>query len=610
MGRLMRPGVIYAALSAAAAVAGVALAWTPLAGRLDNILYDSFFRLAPPAAAQASAVVGIDERTLKTHGGLRNLRPLLALVLRKLASAQPSAVGIDLTLTDEGTEAEDAALADAVAGLPRVVMASEMLPDGTAWQDPAPRLRAKAAGFGHVGALPGPGDDVNRRVPLERVAGRSRRWALSLEVWRQKLGAPEILSTPEELEAGPWRIESRWDEGRPMWIRYRPRESMTQVSAADVLEGRGLEKLRGRAVFIGVTAVSAADDRLFTPLSGALQVPGVEIHAHAYETLAAGDAPRSVRPSVSLLLALALAALSALLFTLTMGWPAYAGAALILAVAHAAPWAAFRAGWVLPTMAPAAAAWLAVLASASFQYFVVRRRMMSSEAAKERYQQAFHFVAHEMRTPLTAIQGSSELITRYNLPDPKRKELGAMINAESKRLARMITTFLDVEKLGAGQMELRLADFPARDLVEACRARAAPLAERKRIRLEADVPEELSLRADRELMEYALYNLITNAIKYSPPDSEVRIRAAANGGHLRLAVADQGMGMDAAELKNLFRKFYRTRRAEASGEVGTGIGLSIVKEIVTHHGGQVDVESAPGQGSTFTLVLPAHGASR
>ncbi|NWF85113.1 MAG: CHASE2 domain-containing protein, partial [Bryobacteraceae bacterium] len=230
MARLMRPWLIYAALSAAAAVAGAALAWTPLAGRLDNILYDSFFRLAPPAAAaRASAIVGIDERTLKAHGGLRNLRPLLARVLRRLASADPAAIGIDLTLTDEGTEAEDSALAAALGDLRRVVMASEMLPDGTAWQDPAPGLRAKAAGFGHVGALPGPGDDVNRRVPLERVAGRTRRWALSLEVWRQKLGEPEILSTPEELEAGQWRIESRWDEGRPMWIRYRPRESMVQV---------------------------------------------------------------------------------------------------------------------------------------------------------------------------------------------------------------------------------------------------------------------------------------------------------------------------------------------------------------------------------------------
>lgn len=606
MARLMRPWIVYSALSLAAASAAVALAWTPMAGRLDNILYDSFFRLAPPAAAaRAAAIVGIDERTLKSHGGLRNLRPLVARVLHRLAGVGTLAVGIDLTLADEQNQSEDAALAAAIEALPRVVLASEMLPDGSAWQDPIPRLRSRAAGLGHVGAMPGPGDDINRRVPLERVAGKARRWALSLEVWRQSLGAPEILSTPEEIEAGGRRIESRWDEGRPMWIRYRPSESMVRVSAADVLEGRGLDRLRDRAVFIGVTAVSAADDRLFTPLSGAIQVPGVEIHAQAYETLAAGDAPKPVRLSASVLLALALAGLTAALFSFAMGWPAYTGAALILVLAQASSWAAFRAGWVLPAMAPAAAAWLAVLASASYQYFVVRRRMMSSEAAKERYQQAFHFVAHEMRTPLTAIQGSSELITRYNLPEPKRKELGSMINAESRRLARMITTFLDVEKLGAGQMELRIADFQARDLVETCKERAAPLADRKQIRLEIDVAGELSLRADRELMEYALYNLITNAIKYSPPESKVRIKAFAGDGCVSLAVADRGIGMDAAELRELFRKFYRTKKAEATGEVGTGIGLSIVKEILAHHGGRVDVVSAPGEGSTFTLVVPS-----
>jgi len=76
-------------------------------------------------------------------------------------------------------------------------------------------------------------------------------------------------------------------------------------------------------------------------------------------------------------------------------------------------------------------------------------------------------------------------------------------------------------------------------------------------------------------------------------------------GGVFISVRDHGMGMDAAEVKNLFRKFYRTRRAEQSGETGTGIGLSIVHQIVDHHGGRIDVESEPGQGSTFTLVLPA-----
>lgn len=609
--RTSHPGFVYAALCLGAAVAGVALAWTPLAGRFDNILYDSFFRLSAPAPLTGrTAIVGFDERTFQAHGGVRQIRPMLTAVLNQLKEAGPEAVAIDFTLTDAGLPDEDEALGAALGALPRVVLASEMMPDGSGWQDPAPLLRRNAAGVGHVGALPGPGDDINRRVPLERVAGRSRRWALSLETYRQTLGAPEILSTPTDLEAGPWRLESRWDQGRPMWIRYRPSGALLQVSAADVIEGRGLERLRGKVVFIGVTALSAADDRLFTPLSDVMQVPGVVIHAHSFETLAAGDAPREAPLSISVLFAFCLAGIAAAVFSFAMGWPAYSGAALILMLAHAAPWVAFRGGWILPAMPPAVSAWLAVLGSASYQYFVVRRRMVSSEAATERYQKAFHFVAHEMRTPLTAIQGSSELISRYNLPEPKRKELGTMINAESKRLARMITTFLDVEKLGAGQMELRLTEFSARDLIDVCLARAAPLAERKQIRLEAGVDGALSLKADRELMEYALYNLVTNAIKYSPAGTDVRIHAAADRGNARIAVADRGIGMDSAEVKNLFRKFYRTRSAEASGEVGTGIGLSIVKEIVTHHGGRVEVESSPGAGSTFALILPHGEATR
>ncbi len=96
-------------------------------------------------------------------------------------------------------------------------------------------------------------------------------------------------------------------------------------------------------------------------------------------------------------------------------------------------------------------------------------------------------------------------------------------------------------------------------------------------------------------MEYALYNLLTNAVKYSPAGTEVHVFAELSRGQLRLAVRDQGIGMDAKELKNIFKKFYRTKRAEASGEVGTGIGLSIVEQIVAHHGGRIEVTSEPGR---------------
>src|ERR1700694_334887 len=115
---------------------------------------------------------------------------------------------------------------------------------------------------------------------------------------------------------------------------------------------------------------------------------------------------------------------------------------------------------------------------------------------------------------------------------------------------------------------------------------------------------EGTLTGDKELMEYAFYNLLTNAVKYSPASTRVRVFSQFKGGELRLAVEEQGMGMDANELKNIFQKFYRTKRAEASGEMGTGIGLSIVDQIVTYHGGKVEVTSTPGKGSCFTMVLP------
>ncbi|MFZ5928435.1 MAG: sensor histidine kinase, partial [Acidobacteriota bacterium] len=271
----------------------------------------------------------------------------------------------------------------------------------------------------------------------------------------------------------------------------------------------------------------------------------------------------------------------------------------------ALPWLCFRHDVVVPASAPAAAAWLALFGGGAFRYLFVRRRLEASEAATQRYQQAFHFVAHEMRTPLTAIQGSSELMSRYNLPEAKRRELSDMINAESKRLARMITTFLDVEKLSAGQMELRLSELGLAGLVDSCCRRAAPLAEKKRIRLTSRVPDELRLKADAELLEYAVYNLLTNAVKYSPSETEVVVGASAENGLVRLWVTDQGIGMDESEVKQLFQKFYRTKRAEQSGETGTGIGLSIVRQIVELHEGSIHVRSAPGKGSTFTVLLPA-----
>ena len=111
-------------------------------------------------------------------------------------------------------------------------------------------------------------------------------------------------------------------------------------------------------------------------------------------------------------------------------------------------------------------------------------------------------------------------------------------------------------------------------------------------------------------MEYAFYNLLTNAVKYSPQQTEVTAAATRHNGDIRISVQDQGIGMDQKEVSKIFQKFYRTKKAEESGEAGTGIGLSIVEQIVVQHGGTIEVKSRPGEGSCFTLVLPRAVRSR
>jgi signal transduction histidine kinase len=260
-------------------------------------------------------------------------------------------------------------------------------------------------------------------------------------------------------------------------------------------------------------------------------------------------------------------------------------------------------------MAPVAVAWLCSIGAATYQHFFVRRQLRSTESERSRYQQAIHWAAHEMRTPLTAIQGSSEIMSRYQLPEEKRNQLSGMINSESKRLSRIIQTFLDVERLAEGEMALKREPFAAADIVDACLKRVLPIAERKQIEMTLENKVEGDLEGDRELMEYAFYNLLTNAVKYSASGTHVRIFSEIRKGDLRLAVQDQGMGMDAKEIKSIFQKFYRTKRAEASGEVGTGIGLSIVEQIISHHGGRIDVTSEPGCGSCFTIVVRAKASA-
>lgn len=589
----------YTAAVAAMFALAMLLGWSPLAARIDAQAYDL---LAKPIAGDSEAVVvAIDEATLRSNGERAQIRNIVAMALDKVRAAQPKAVALDVILGGYSDDVQDARLEAALRATPRLILGS-LVDSQKKWEDPAPRFKEAAAAIGHVHYEANQSDGVTRQLALETTYAGEHRWAIALEAFRVAHDS-DILESPGSLETVHLQIpDARPDEAHPMFIRYSA--AIPVVSVAQLDEHLG--ELAGKTVFLGVTALSLANDRLKLP-SGAT-IPGVTVHAHAYETLRRGrfltDASTTSILAVCVVLAVGVAGI----FAVLSGWTAYLSILPLLAIPVYLPRLFLGQDVVFPIAAPTIVTWLCAAGAATYQHFVIRGTLRRTEADKARYQEAIHWAAHEMRTPLTAIQGSSELMSRYKLPEEKRGELSAMINSESKRLARIIQTFLDVERLAEGQMEMKREPFLAAAVVDTCIARVLPIAERKSIALTLDGPVDGTLLGDRELMEYAFYNLLTNAVKYSPADTHVRVTAVLQGRELRLAVQDQGIGMDAKELKSIFKKFYRTKRAEQSGEAGTGIGLSIVQQIVTHHGGRIDVTSAPGNGSCFTMVLPVQHA--
>lgn len=595
----------YSGVLAICFTLGMLAGFNPLAVRIDNPAYDVLLRMQADTWTPQSVVVAIDGPTLGAGHGMRNIRTILAQTLDQLALAQPRAVALDVTLHDEVDPTEDARLEASLRATRNLILPCQLADENTKWEDPAPRFRMLGT-LGHVHTEGDRLDGISRQITLEQVAGGQRRWALSMEALRLTLGAGNPEESPEDVTVGNIRIPAPRQNGRTLLVHYLQPGTIPVISALEI--GSHRDELQGKTVFVGVTDFAAASDRLVSPYE--VNFAGVEMNAQAFETMAHGKFLVPASNITTLLVCVSLAAAAGAIFWLLTGWRAYVAIVPVLAAAHYfLPVQFFAHGIVLPYVAPVAVVWLSSIGAATYRHFMIRGQLRKSESEKSRYQQAIHWAAHEMRTPLTAIQGSSELMTRYALPDAKRSELSLMINSESKRLARIISTFLDVERLAEGQMDLKQEPVAVADLVDTCMRRAKPLAERKHIEIFLDSAVEGTVLGDRELLEYALYNLLTNAVKYSPADTEVHVYSALRDGELRLAVRDQGIGMDAKEIKSIFQKFYRTKRAEASGEMGTGIGLSIVEQIVFRHGGRIEVTSTPGKGSCFTMIMKAHASA-
>lgn len=219
-------------------------------------------------------------------------------------------------------------------------------------------------------------------------------------------------------------------------------------------------------------------------------------------------------------------------------------------------------------------------------------------------------VSHELRTPLTGILGSAQ-----NLRDglaggltQAQQEYVQMIESDSGRLIRVVNELLEWGRLQSGHIQVQRAPVALGPLLDEVFMLLRPAVQQKSMKLEiAGIDASMRVDADPDKLKQILINLLDNAVKFSRPDSSVRVRVQAGAHGLRILVQDHGPGVPAEDMPHLFERFYRGQ--SGSTAPGTGLGLAIAKNLARLHGGDITLQSSPGEGSTFALTLPLTGAT-
>ena len=238
---------------------------------------------------------------------------------------------------------------------------------------------------------------------------------------------------------------------------------------------------------------------------------------------------------------------------------------------------------------------------------VVHQELLSLDEAKTNF---LANVSHELRTPLTSIRAFSELLQSYPDDDETQQEFLQIITSESERLTRLVNDVLDVTKIESGQMDFRDEIIDVTALLDQCGRTFGPVVEQAGLRFKHQVPRNLApVRGDHDRLQQVVQNLLNNAMKFTVRGT-ITLRASIRADELTISVCDTGIGIAPDDQVRVFEKFQQVGDTLTGKPQGTGLGLTICRDIVAHHGGRLTVDSQVGQGSTFTISLPVATATR
>jgi hypothetical protein len=216
-------------------------------------------------------------------------------------------------------------------------------------------------------------------------------------------------------------------------------------------------------------------------------------------------------------------------------------------------------------------------------------------------------VTHELRTPLTSIRSLAEILNDNPDLDKKRqKHFSTIIISETTRLARLINQVLDIQKIESGRMEWQMTRVDMGEIVREAVQTFDQVLNEKEVTLQLDLPGQCPyIHGDRDRLIQVMVNLVSNAIKFcNPKEGLIKISLQTKEDHMRVDIADNGIGIQPENREVIFSKFRQIKDASRGRPQGSGLGLAITRRIISRHGGRIWVDSVPGKGSTFTFTLP------
>jgi PAS domain S-box-containing protein len=238
---------------------------------------------------------------------------------------------------------------------------------------------------------------------------------------------------------------------------------------------------------------------------------------------------------------------------------------------------------------------------------IVLRNITKEKEVDKLKTELVHVVAHELRSPLTSIAGFSEILKDPELPATTKREYIDIIHYESGRLADLINKFLDISRIESGQTPMTKIPADIVTVISNMLTVNSHLAHKKQIRINVNFESVPLVLVDPDLIGQAVLNLFSNAVKYSPENSEITITVRSHRNWVVVQVSDTGFGISKENMGNLFQKFFRAKEDKHVKDVeGTGLGLAFVKEVIYQHDGRINVESDLGKGSSFSFSLPVH----